>query len=121
MLRDRVPILISDGCDNLKATRNEDGTFRVSAFVVLKQNGEDIEAIVEIDRALIHIEALDNGKDVFRLLVPQDQDTAESFPEPSKDDFELLGFNESQAQMLTGRNHDESPEKDQDRNINGWL
>ncbi len=96
MLRDRVPILISDGCDNLTATRNEDGTFRVSTSVILKQNGEDVEATVEIDRALIHIEALDNGKDIFRLVIPQDESITENFPEPSKEEWELLGFNAPQ-------------------------
>lgn len=97
MLLDRVPIFIGEGCDNLTATRNEDGTFRVLASVILKQDfGEDIEATVEIERALIHFEALDNGKNIFRLVVPQDESIAESFPEPSKEEWELLGFSAPQ-------------------------
>lgn len=94
MLRDRIPILISDGCDNLIATKNYDGTFRVTAAVKVKQsNGEEVEAVIEIERALLHIEALDNGKDIFRLIVSQDESVSESFPEPSKEEWELLGFN----------------------------
>ena len=97
MFRDMVPILIGDGCDNLIATRNEDGTFRVSASIILKQNfGVDTEATVEIKRALIHIEALDNGNDIFSVVVPQDESVTESFPEPSKEEWKLLGFNAPQ-------------------------
>ena len=97
MFRDMVPILIGDGCDNLIATRNEDGTFRVSSSIILKQNfGVDTEATVVIERALIHIEAFNNGNDIFRMVVPQEESVAESFPEPSKEEWKLLGFHAPQ-------------------------
>ena len=100
-----IPILISNGCDRLTATRNQDGTFRLEAFIKVKQNEEDVDALVEVDRVLLNIEALvnpsDDHDDIFKLVIPKEERVQECFPAPSREEWELLGFNSSQAQMLT--------------------
>ena len=94
-------VTISDGCEEIAATRNRDNTYRVTAKVrVRTEDGQEIEATLNIGRANLHIEALESGGEFYQLVVPAEEPVSVDFPEPSEDDWKMLGFNEAQARRL---------------------
>lgn len=97
----RLPMLLSSGWREITATLNSDDTYRITASIMIKQDdGQEVDAVLEIERALIHIEAISNGGEVFKIVTPSEDPMNVDFPEPSKNDWKMLGFNESQARML---------------------
>lgn len=101
MWGNRMPILISDGCDDITATRNADKTYRVTAKVKVKQaDGQETEATIEVERAFLHIEALESGGEFYKLIVPVEESLSVNFPKPSKDDWKMLGFSDADAKEL---------------------
>ena len=93
MLGNKVPILISDGVDEIIATRNPDKTYRVTTCVRVQQaDGQEIAASVEISRAFLHIEALYDGEELYKLVVPTEEVIQVDFPAPSQEEWELLGL-----------------------------
>lgn len=93
MLGNRVPICLSDGVEEITATRNQDWTYRITANIKVKHtDGEETCAMIEVERAFLHIEALYNGGELYRLVVPDEDPVSVYFPEPSQEDWELLGI-----------------------------
>lgn len=94
MYERKIPVLISDACDDITLTRNDDQTFCVTAICRLKRCGEEVEAVVKIDRANIHIEALETNGDFIRFVIPEYEPMNIDFPEPTEEELALIGINE---------------------------
>ena len=69
---------ILDKCDFITASKNKDATFRIAATAKAKQeDGKEVDVIVQIERAIIRIEALSTGEDVFQVIFPDENASAE--------------------------------------------
>lgn len=120
-----IPILISNGCDRLTATRNQDGTFRLEAFIKVKQNEEDVDALVELDRVLLNIEALvnpsDDHDDIFSLLFLKKNVSKNVSLSHLAKNGNYLGLIRRKRKCLQGRNSDGSSKENKGRNTHGRI
>jgi len=58
-------------CDFITASKNDDGTFRIVGITtVVQEDGTEADAIVQIDRAIVHIDALDGDDGLVQMTVP---------------------------------------------------
>ena len=65
--------MVVNCCDFITAHRNEDGTYRIVGLTTTKQDdGTEADTIVQIERARVHIEALDNKGEICKIILPND-------------------------------------------------
>lgn len=96
------------GADEITAKRNRDGTFSVEMKTIVQYDGEPepVIAIVKMERANVHIEALIGGDDkqtLYTITIPEDEEQSEIQEyQTTAEDWKMLGFRESDAQRLSG-------------------
>lgn len=93
MLGNKVPIFLFNGVEEIVATRNPDQTYRVTAVVKVKYaDGQEVDTILEVGRAFLHIDAFYDNGELYKIVVPENEAINVDFPAPSQEEWELLGL-----------------------------
>lgn len=101
------------GAEEINAKRNPDGTYCVTMAVMVREEDDfckdrQHEMVVQMPRANIAIEALaakDDKQTLYAITIPGDEDDCElpSYT-TTVDDWQKLGFRESEARRLADEN-----------------